>query len=930
MTHIQDEAEMAKIRQWLAMATDQMPSPVPPTEGTCDWMLEHPCFQSWVDGEKSQLLWVQGLPGRGKSVMAGFLHEHLLAQGCRTMFHRFQHSAASATHSTPTTAAASLIYQLLERSPTAETSSAIGKLITLTSRFPMGPHRCTFEQLWGMVEVMLASQPDWTLVVDAFDECTFDGPSVPEASAFIKCLQNVTEETQTRILIFSRPDPRFDASIKSNLFIYLDDHLLLHDVMAFSEAEYQRLDLPESQRMSVMERVRSSSQGSFWWVRLFLDYLSRSLEMSEFHERLQSLAPSISNFYEAALLHPTPRLDDKETECRNAIFLLDFKSQRTLTVSEMGDALSLRPDKAEAIISRLCQPLISTRGGLFQLSHPSVREYFESCNQIPGTSLNFSFSDSHALLATKCLSALLDQAYANLESVTNYLKAASDRTHPVDVHMRPNDSGFYSYASRYWHYHLTQVKSPQAGLVQQTNEFLHSLNFIFWIHYCDLVFGRRMGVVGALERIKSWCGQLPTDDQRNIQIDDCYTSSYHILITSLRSSNSDLLSQLLAQLNLCNHSLNLGLFEKDSAIRERVVSQLRDLLGQRHPIVLRARAGIAYSRLLEGKMRAAHRMYSELADVQRELVGEDDVRFVEALHYRGEGEYYMSDFAAAAITFTVTSTGFLRIFGPDRWSYLAAQVWYASAMAHLDQIDLSLKIFQSLFQKRREDFGPVDSLTITIQIAMADILRAMGRSDEAIGHLREVLDLRRGSCSPSDIYRLDVEISLARTFHEAGLIHEARGLVQELEEGGGLTTHFERYCQVTHLKALILATDGSSDEAINVLQEILIQAEPDQNNRALMWARLDLAAMLRQRDGEGDACQANSVFDNLVKDVSGDYEPGFPNEPDPPRLLAAAENALAFLRSRKHAEAKQVLDEGQLEWLRPSDLWLWVTEAVFV
>lgn len=831
--------------------------------------------------------------------------------------------------STPVTALSSMLCQILDIIPNAETLGIIGDLVKLTEQFPVGPQYCQFQPLWIVIESILTSHPGWTLIIDAFDECTADGVSPPEPVGFLHLLRVLVQKTSTKILILSRHDSRFDTVIGPLPSIYLEDKLLVHDIMIFAQAEHDRLDLPETDKILVMERVRSSSKGSFWWVKLFLDYLSRALQQSEFHARLYSLAPSIKGFYEEVLLHPKPSLDEAEIACRNHIFLLDFQAQRTLTVDEIGDALCLRPDRAREIIFRLCKPLVSTRGGLFQLSHPSVLEYFESYQRASETYLGFSFSDSHAVLAERCLSCLLRKDYASLELAATSLRASFEETDRFEGHTGPANCGFYNYASRYWHYHLTRVELPEAAIIRQMDEFLHSINFVFWIHYCDSQFGRRMGVVGPLERVKSWRAQISTKALSSVRIDDCYTSSYQKLIAALASSKISSVCLLLAQMSLYDHYLDLGLFQEDSTNRDRVVSQLDDLLGPRSPIMLRVKASIAYTRLLQGRMRAARRIYAELAESQRELVGKDDVRFVGAAHYRGEGEYYMSDFATAAITFTATSAGFLKIFGPDRWSYLAAQLWYASAMAHLDHLDIALKLVQSLYAKRLEAFGSHDSLTVTFQIGLADLLRATGDHVQAIKHLREIVTMRRESCSLTDIYRLDVEILLARTLQEAGLNEEARVLVQELDDEG-FGTRFERNCQVVHLKALLSAADENTNKAIYTLQDIVIQAEQDQNNRALMWIRLDLADMLRLRNEEGDADQASSLFDNLVKDLSGDCEPGFPDEPDPPRLLAAAEKALRLTRNLKHTEARKVLDQEHLDWLRPSDLWLWVSEVIFI
>ena len=39
-------------------------------EGACNWVLETPQFHNWYDGADTQLLWVKGDPGKGKTMMA--------------------------------------------------------------------------------------------------------------------------------------------------------------------------------------------------------------------------------------------------------------------------------------------------------------------------------------------------------------------------------------------------------------------------------------------------------------------------------------------------------------------------------------------------------------------------------------------------------------------------------------------------------------------------------------------------------------------------------------------------------------------------------------------------------------------------------------------------------------------------------------------
>ncbi len=61
------------------------------------------------------------------------------------------------------------------------------------------------------------------------------------------------------------------------------------------------------------------------------------------------------------------------------------------------------------------------------------------------------------------------------------------------------------------------------------------------------------------------------------------------------------------------------------------------------------------------------------------------------------------------------------------------------------------------------------------------------------------------------------------------------------------------------MRALLLSDDGSKDEAILCLQNLVFNTQRCLYNRPLMWAILDLATLLRQRATDEDKKQAVSI-----------------------------------------------------------------------
>lgn len=862
--------------------------------------------------------------------MAGYLQERLRGEGQKTLFYRFQRSASSA-QSTPTSFSSSLISQLLDvsaRIPMVNTSP-YHQLQSLATQFPLGPQNCGFKMLWDLaVTIFKMLRLQFILIIDAMDECLFDDSSYPKCAAFLDTLSHLMGETRSKLLIFTRPDPIFATAVQTGHSIFLSNELLLPDIMTFATKEYGELGLPPSEKDQILSVISSSSQGSFRWTAMFLHHLAQSLQMADLRARMWRLPPSLTELYRQSLLDGAQGLSAAELECRRALFLIMFQTQQPLRTAEVADALSLRPERADMIISGLCKPLASSYGGFIHFSHPSVREFFDVYHQQDDHSLGISFADSHSLLAERCLTCLLDKRYADLHLIGKYLLASYSEQGSLYPDTAQHEGPFFDYAMKFWDYHLVRTSEPSKSLLQQVNSFILGLQFVYWTErsrqsrqdYTHLV---RVNVTFAA--LKSWLKGLSDQDQAVVEIDKFFERCYNRLADVLQSSRTDGILPWLARMAVGDFYFIAGFTEKVCLLRPHILAALQTLLGPRHRLTLRAKSDAAHLRVHTGRMIAARRMYTEVVNIQRDVLGENSSQFLDTLSLKGQTEYFMTDFVAAVLTWTKVSVGALGLLGPDHFLYIVAQMWYAQAMVYMGQPEPGLQTLQSLLERRREVTGADDGFVNVAQLYVGEILLLLGRYEESIAALDIVLIWRRGYYPLSNIYRLDAEITLAFAYYAAGRDEEAVNLVKQVEEEAlNLYFEFQRYCQVAHVKGLLLAKAGSLDEAIHLLQDTITQAYEDQGNRALLWIRLDLATLLRKRDAEGDRDQASANFDNLVKDVSGENDPGFPDEPDPPRFLAVAERALRLVRAGKDAEARRELDSEQLDWRRPSDLWLWL------
>ncbi|KAK0731941.1 hypothetical protein B0H67DRAFT_679478 [Lasiosphaeris hirsuta] len=922
MDHMQATTDMTRVESWLSLSPMGTSRSGPRTEGTCQWLLNHPTYKEWTTHKEPPVLWITGDQGCGKSVLAEYLHGHLVAKGPNTLFYRFQHSA-STTLSTPTSFASSLISQILAN-PAWRFLVAEGRqqLQYLASQFSQGPQYCSFQTIWDIAESSLkACGAQLTIIIDALDECTFSGGPLKGIPEFFGLLR----KTKCRFAVFTRPSALDPLTPQCDLCISMAGALLESDITTFARTRYQQLNLPDADADEVVKIARSSAHWSFRWVDLTFRQLAETSPIADLPSRMRALPPTVAGLYRQSLLDSARRLTQDQWKWLRSLLLMAFQSQRQLKMAEIADALSLSPERVDEIVSDLCGPFASASKGRFCLSHPSVQEFFELCELEDDRSLRISFSTSHDFLTEQCLSCLLGEQYGELGRIRSYL-LANYNVHPqVDADAKPREDSFYNYAFHFWVYHLVRTKNPSKRLLRKANTFLLSRQFAYWSEVSRQHCGQLVQVNAAYTSLSTWRRSLPRRWQQLLQLDVYFETSYTLLAVAFKPSTPENPLPWLALMSLGDFYFFRSLTAKVASTRGQVLAGLSRCLGPRHSLTLTAKSGVAFVRLYDGRMRAGNRMYSEIVAAQREIAGEQSPHYLDAVAFLGQSELFMGDFTAAAVTLIKLSADCLTALGLDDWRYLAARWWHAQAMAYKGHLKEALECIHSVVQKRYKLYGPGDSFGLVAQATLGNVQLLLGRHGQAIAALEDTVAWRRETYPPSNAPRIDSELALATAYRAAGQPDDASRLLMEIEDGvGHLRSRFERYCQLTHLRAFLLADAGRVDEAIDLLQDIITQAEEDQNNRALLWIRLDLATLLRRRDRHGDRDQASANYDNLARDVSGECDPGFPDEPDPPRVLDIAERALILIREAKHAEARDLLKAEQLEWRRPSDFWLWV------
>ncbi|KAI5855407.1 hypothetical protein BZA05DRAFT_239288 [Tricharina praecox] len=127
------------------------------TAGTCEWISQHKEYIAWVDGTGKKNLWIEGIPGAGKSVLAANMVPELQKLNAVVLYFFFRDGDAVATSATAMVA--SLVAQLIKASSTRKEKERLMPILQLWCRsdvfFKQTKSTRGFKKLWAIFTQML-------------------------------------------------------------------------------------------------------------------------------------------------------------------------------------------------------------------------------------------------------------------------------------------------------------------------------------------------------------------------------------------------------------------------------------------------------------------------------------------------------------------------------------------------------------------------------------------------------------------------------------------------------------------------------------------------------------------------------------------------------------------------------------------------------
>ncbi|KAI4640582.1 uncharacterized protein J4E78_010605 [Alternaria triticimaculans] len=355
-------------------------------DGSFRWILDNADYQRWQDDREGRLLWVEGSPGQGKTMlMCGIIDalEQTVAAG--DLISYFFCQTSEPNNNNATAVLRGLIHHLIGQQPSlvrhvrleydrvgeklfndANTWTALSKIIT------------------SMLDDSHIRQGNIYLIIDAMDECI----DPDDRRRLLELIVQISRKlSHTKWIISSRGWNAIRDVLTEHpqmLHLQLDpqSEAILDAVDTYIEHKVKALTdkkrLGPSDAETIRDYLKKNAGGTFLWVAL----VCKRLEFSKrvFYEKdMQAFPPGLEQLY-GRMLQQVQSLDEPESKLYKFVLGVVLTSPRPLEtyelaylvkeLDEVGDKVSTMRD-----IVRECGSFLLEQNDEVLFVHQSAKDY---------------------------------------------------------------------------------------------------------------------------------------------------------------------------------------------------------------------------------------------------------------------------------------------------------------------------------------------------------------------------------------------------------------------------------------------------------------------------------------------------------------------------------------------------------------------------
>jgi hypothetical protein len=461
---------LQKIRDWLKPTAYNAPGGEyekhlkSHVQGTGTWLTSNETYTRWLRGSEEGLLWIQGIPGSGKSVIAASLIHALSTSHPRApVLFFFFRQIINANHK-PQALLRDWLDQLLTYSPPLQRELKgyidAGRLIESLST----------ESLWKDLRNAFSYLPGKVFcVADALDEMDDGNESFLQELASLGSFR----PEKVKVLVTSRPVPNVGIPLRKGtpLQVRLEENLVDVDISTFVQSALSGSNIPPSDQQLIRNAVPGRANGLFLYAKLAMDaFLEPNAEIRQV---IQDLPTDLNVLYTDLLTQHAQR-SGVPSGVQHLILQAVTHATRPLRLLELAEMIRFsNPDNSsrdlkatKELIRTACGPLLEILADeTISVIHHSFTEYLKGATRSskePGYPILHP-APTHANLAFECLRYLESR-----DSVSYWISCVDGIPHPAitlfgfcsvadaaekEARLRLQHP-FLDYAAKNWHRHV--------------------------------------------------------------------------------------------------------------------------------------------------------------------------------------------------------------------------------------------------------------------------------------------------------------------------------------------------------------------------------------------------------------------------------------------------------------------------------------------
>ncbi|KAF2626151.1 hypothetical protein BU25DRAFT_492296 [Macroventuria anomochaeta] len=491
-------------------------------EGSYRWVLDNSSFQQWHNGPQSQLLWIKGDPGKGKTMLlCGIIDELQKTVASTASVSYFFCQATDSRINSAMAVLRGLVHLLVSQQPAL--TAHVRKRYDKAGKSVFEDANAWFALTEIFVDVLQdPSLGTSYILIDALDECMTD---LPKLLHFVA--KQSSASSRVKWIVSSRNWPSIEEQLeqaehKVRLSLELTAESVSAAVSVFIQHKVSQLvRLKKYDKLThnaVLQHLTSNANDTFLWVALVCQDLEKTAKRNVL-KKLNSFPPGLDALYER-MMQQIGASDDAEL-CKQVLASVAL-AYRPLTLAELMTLRELLEDVAdEAEVQEIissCGSFLTLREDTVYFVHQSAQDYL--LVKASGEIFPDGFEAVHGVMFSRSLVILTKTLQRDMYSLEAPGVFINDIKPPT-----PDPLASSRYPCIYWIDHLcdSKLKSWATDLdyLQVTgivSEFVRK-KYLYWLEGLSLYKSLGRGVV-SMAKLLSLVQDMRDQDQLTRLVQD--------------------------------------------------------------------------------------------------------------------------------------------------------------------------------------------------------------------------------------------------------------------------------------------------------------------------------------------------------------------------------------------------------------------------